>query len=60
MTNIKDLTIADRLDRLGYTYQRDDFTSTDGRMAIYARGQEGYAIDRLNASEAADFCAKYE
>jgi len=58
MTNEK--TIAQRLDGLGYGYCRDDLTKNDGRMMIYAIGQEGYAIDRWNAKEAAVFCNQLE
>lgn len=52
----ENLTITERLGRLGYTHARDALSGMDGRHAIYARGQDGYAIDRLNAKEAADFC----
>ena len=57
MENTK--TIAERLFDLGYTYDTEEVDYA-GRRAIYAIGQEGYAIDYLNAKEAAHFCAFYE
>ena len=60
MTNEKTISLSERLYILGYGCCPDDLTYTDGRMMIYALGQEGYAVDRLNAKEAAAFCNKLE
>lgn len=54
--DINDMTIAERLTRLGYGYANDTYPRNDGRKMIYAIGQEGYAIDYMTAAEAALFC----
>jgi hypothetical protein len=32
----------------------------DNRHSIYAKGMSGYAIDRMDAKEAAEFCTREE
>ena len=54
----KNMTISERLARLGYGYADSPSPRNDSRKMIYAIGQEEYAIDPMTAKEAAEFCAK--
>jgi len=53
-------SITERLLRLGYTHSPDSLSKMDNRHSIYANGMSGYAIDRMDAKEAAEFCNREE